>query len=75
MPNGVIKTYSEYKKLGKDERELHNFEIQIGLRKDVSEIKIALGDLKSWKIKVVGIATGVSAVIGFMGSKVTDWFQ
>lgn len=70
MANGVIKTYSEYQKLSQDNKDLFMFE-RISM---IPHIKEELANLKSWKIKVVGIATGISAVIGFLGGKMTDLF-
>ncbi len=71
MANGVIKTYGDYKKLSKDEKDLFMFE-RISM---IPHIKEDIAKLKSWKIKVVGIATGISAVIGFIGGKFTDFLK
>lgn len=71
MANGVIKSYSEYQKLSQDNKDLFMFE-RISM---IPDIKQDIIKLKTWKIKVVGIATGVSAVIGFIGGQVTNFFK
>ncbi len=71
MANGVIQKYQDYKNLSQDEKDLFMFE-RISL---IPGIKNDIKALKSWKVKVVGIATGVSAVLGFISGKLTDLFN
>ena len=71
MANGeMLKEFQAYKKLTKDNQEFYMFE-RISV---IPHIQKDLKTLRTWKIKVVGIATGVSAVIGFFSGKITDLF-
>lgn len=71
MPNGdMLKQFANYKKLSKDQQEFYTFERISAIPFIQKDVKA----LKAWKIKIVGFASGVSAVIGFFSSKITDLF-
>lgn len=72
MPNGdMLKQFDNYKKLSKDNQEFFMFERIAAIPYIQKDLKL----LKAWKIKVVGFASGVSAVIGFFTNKITDLFS
>ena len=72
MPNGeLLKQFQAYKKLTKDNQEFYMFERISAIPKIQQDVK----SLKSWKIKVIGIASGVSAVLGFFSVKIADFLK
>ena len=71
MGNGVIKSYSDYKKLSDDEKGLFTFE-RLSL---IPTIQQDIKSSKSWKIKVIGFASGISAILGFVSGKIFEFLQ